>query len=268
MRDTVTVPEVRGRKRAQGAQPIVMITAYDTPSAKIVDESLADIILVGDSLGMVVLGYDNTLAVTMEDMIHHVSAVKRSDPKALLVADMPWMSYHVSVRESVLNAASLIRAGANAVKLEGGQNRLDVIHAINDAEIPVMGHLGLTPQSVNAFGGFKVQAREEATRKRLLEDALAICEAGVFAVVLEGIPSEAAKEVTEAIGVPTIGIGAGPNCDGQVLVFHDLLGYSLGRKPKFVRSYETFAESGIAALALFREDVIEGRYPKEAESYK
>src|SRR5688572_16417423 len=201
-----------------------MVTAYDAPTARLADAADVDLLLVGDSLAMVVLGYDDTLSVTVDDMVHHTAAVARTAPRALVVADLPWMSYHVSAEDTVRNAATLVRAGATAVKLEGGAKRVPMVRAIVDAEIPVMGHIGLTPQSVHALGGFKVQGREASAVRTMLDDAQALVEAGVFAIVLEAVPDEVARMVTEAVPVPTIGIGAGPHCDGQVLVFHDLLG--------------------------------------------
>jgi 3-methyl-2-oxobutanoate hydroxymethyltransferase len=258
-------PAIRARK-GEGT-PLVMLTAYDTPSARIADEAGVDIILVGDSVAMVVLGYEDTLSVTIDDIAHHTAAVARAKPKAMVVADMPWMSYHVSREETVRNAAALLRAGASAVKLEGGSKRLDMIGAILDAEIPVMGHLGLTPQSVHMMGGFKVQAKEFDAARLLLDDAVALAEAGCFSIVLECVPDAVATMVTEAVPVPTIGIGAGANCDGQVLVFHDLLGLNPGRPPKFVRRYADLRGDAITAVAAFADDVRSGRYPSEAETY-
>ncbi|HLF40764.1 MAG TPA: 3-methyl-2-oxobutanoate hydroxymethyltransferase [Acidimicrobiia bacterium] len=259
-------PAIRARK-GDGSR-LVMVTAYDAPSARIVDDAGADVILVGDSVAMVVLGYDDTLQVTVDDMAHHVAAVARAKPRALVVADMPWMSYHVSRDDTVRNAAALVRAGAGAVKLEGGHKRLDSIAAILDAEIPVMGHLGLTPQSVHMLGGYRVQAKEFDAARLLVEDAIALAEAGCFSIVLECVPDAVAKMVTEAVPVPTIGIGAGTHCDGQVLVFHDLLGLNGdGRQPKFVRRYAALRVDATAAVARFADDVRTGRYPSEAESY-
>ncbi|HEV7863187.1 MAG TPA: 3-methyl-2-oxobutanoate hydroxymethyltransferase [Acidimicrobiia bacterium] len=266
MSAATAAPAIRARKG--DGTPLVMVTAYDAPSARIVDDAGADIILVGDSVAMVVLGYDDTLSVTVDDMAHHTAAVARAKPKALVVADMPWMSYHVSREETVRNAARLLRAGASAVKLEGGRKRLDMVAAILDAEIPVMGHLGLTPQSVHMLGGFKVQAKEFDAARALLDDAVALAEAGCFSIVLECVPDAVATMVTEAVPVPTIGIGAGPHCDGQVLVFHDLLGLNGGRAPKFVRRYADLKGDATAAVARFADDVRAGRYPSEAESYQ
>jgi 3-methyl-2-oxobutanoate hydroxymethyltransferase len=244
-----------------------MLTAYDAPGARMADEAGVDIILVGDSLAMVVLGYDDTLQVTVADMAHHVAAVARAKPRPLVVGDLPWMSYHVSVDDTVRNAAELIRAGAQAVKLEGGRKRLPMIEAIIDAEVPVMGHLGLTPQSMHAMGGFKVQGREQSAAVALVDDAVALEEAGCFAIVLEGVPDEVARMVTDAVTIPTIGIGAGSHCDGQVLVYHDVLGIEDRITPKFVRRYADIKQQSVAALGQFADDVRTGRFPDHAESY-
>lgn len=266
-RRPVTVPIVRGRKASAGADPLVMVTAYDAPAARIVDEAGVDLILVGDSLAMVVLGYEDTLQVTTADIAHHVGAVARAKPRALVVADLPWLSYHVSVQDTVCNAAMLVRAGAQAVKLEGGRKRLRMIEALVDAEIPVMGHLGLTPQSVHSMGGFKVQGRDSQSAMALVADAKAVAHAGCFAIVLEGVPEEVARLVTAAVDVPTIGIGAGPGCDGQVLVFHDLLGLEDRVAPKFVRRYADLKARSVEAVTAFADDVRTGRFPGPAESY-
>jgi 3-methyl-2-oxobutanoate hydroxymethyltransferase len=263
----VTAPAVAARKVRAGADPLVMITAYDAPGARMVDESGADLILVGDSVAMVVLGYDDTLSVTVDDLAHHTAAVARTKPNALIVADLPWLSYHVSSEETVRNAATLIRAGAQAVKLEGGTKRVPMIEAIVDAEIPVMGHLGLTPQSVHAMGGFKVQAKQSGAALALVQDAKALQAAGCFAIVLEGVPDEVARMVTDAVDVPTIGIGAGAHCDGQVLVFHDVLGIEDRMAPKFVRRYANLKAEAVAALAAYGSDVRSGDFPSAAESY-
>ncbi len=262
-----TVPEVRARKVRDGAVPLVMVTAYDAPGARMVDAAGADLILVGDSVAMVVLGYDDTLQVTVADLAHHTAAVARARPSALVVGDLPWLSYHTSVPDAVRNAAVLVRAGARAVKLEGGAKRVAVVEAIVDAEIPVMGHIGLTPQSVHAMGGFKVQGRDTESITALLRDAKALEAAGVFAIVLEGVPAEVAAVVTETVGVPTIGIGAGPSCDGQVLVLHDVLGLEERPGPRFVRRYANLGADGIAALRAFAADVRGGAFPTAAESY-
>jgi len=263
----LTAPAVRARKTRAGSDPLVMVTAYDAPGARIVDEAGVDLILVGDSVAMVVLGYDDTLQVTVADMAHHVGAVARAKPRPLIVGDLPWMSYHVSLDDTVRNAAALIKAGAQAVKLEGGAKRVAAIEAIIDAEIPVMGHLGLTPQSVNAMGGYKVQGREQSAALGLIEDARALEAAGCFAVVLEGVPDEVARMVTDAIDIPTIGIGAGPHCDGQVLVFHDVLGIEDRITPKFVRRYADLKSQAVEALSAFAADVRTARFPAHAESY-
>ena len=274
---SVTVPSVRARKARAGADPLVMVTAYDAPGARMVAEGGADLILVGDSVAMVVLGYDDTLSVTIDDLAHHTAAVARGlrswAPAAegarapLVVGDLPWLSYHVSTEDAVRNAAALIRAGAQAVKLEGGAKRVPVVEAIVDAEIPVVGHLGLTPQSVHAMGGFRVQAKDTEAALRLVEEAKALQVAGCFAIVLEGVPDQVAAMVTDALDVPTIGIGAGPGCDGQVLVFHDLLGLEDRVAPRFVRRYADLRSDGIAALHAFAADVRSGAFPSAAESY-
>ena len=263
----ITVPAVRARKVRDGGDPLVMVTAYDAPGARIVDEGGADLILVGDSVAMVVLGYDDTLQVTTADMAHHVGAVARAKPRALVVGDLPWMSYHLSPADAVTNAATLIRAGASCVKLEGGRKRRPVVEALIDAEIPVMGHLGLTPQSVNAMGGYKVQGRQRDAAMELVAEAEALTAAGCFAIVLEGVPDEVARMVTEAVEVPTIGIGAGPHCDGQVLVFHDLLGIEDRITPKFVRRYAALKHDAVLAVGAFAADVRTGRFPSHDESY-
>lgn len=255
----ITVPAIRATKKVRR---IAMLTAYDYPTARIVDGSGADIALVGDSLAMVVLGHPDTLSVTVEEMLHHTRAAARGTSRALLVGDMPWLSYHLSLDEAVRNAAAFIRAGAQAVKVEGGKpSRIARVRAILDAEIPVMGHVGLTPQSVNVFGGFKVQGKGADAAKRLVDEAMALDDAGCFAIVLECVPAELAAWITDSVSVPTIGIGAGPDCDGQVLVFHDLLGLYDGHTPKFVRRYAEAGKSMSEAVARFVEDVVEGRFP-------
>ncbi|MGH9225052.1 MAG: 3-methyl-2-oxobutanoate hydroxymethyltransferase [Acidimicrobiales bacterium] len=264
MAQHVTVPVVRARK---GGAPLVMVTAYDAPGARIAADAGADVILVGDSLGMVVLGYEDTLQVTLADMVHHTAAVARARPPSLVVADLPWMTYHLSPEETVRNAAELIRAGAHAVKLEGGARRVPMVEALVRAEIPVMGHIGLTPQSVHVMGGYKVQGQQADTAAALIDDALALAGAGCFAIVLEGIPAEVARAVTAAVAVPTIGIGAGPWCDGQVLVFHDLLGLEDRVLPRFVRRYASLKSDAVDAIKAFAEDVRARRFPSGAESY-
>lgn len=262
-----TVPALRARKVRTGAEPLVMLTAYDAPGARVADEAGVDLILVGDSLAMVVLGYDDTLQVSIEDMVHHTAAVARARPRPLVVADMPWLSYHVSVEETVRNAARLIRAGAEAVKLEGGTKRVPMVEAIVGSEIPVMGHIGLTPQSLHAMGGFKVQGRSKDAATTLIEDAKALEDSGVFSIVLEGVPDEVAHMLTDAVSVPTIGIGAGAHCDGQVLVYHDVLGLQDRLIPKFVRRYADLKAASVTAVAAFAEDVRAGRFPSAEESY-
>ena len=267
MSKPVTAPDIRAHKVRDGRDPLVMVTAYDAPGARIADEAGVDLILVGDSVAMVVLGYEDTLQVTIDDLAHHTAAVARAKPRPLIVGDLPWMSYHVSTEETVRNAAQLVRAGAGAVKLEGGQKRLPMIEAILDAEMPVMGHLGLTPQSVKAMGGFKVQAKAHQAALDLVKDAKALAHAGCFAIVLEGVPTEVARMVTDEVDVPTIGIGAGPDCDGQVLVFHDLLGIEDRISPKFVRRYGALKDDMVGAMAHFADDVRTGAFPDDSESY-
>jgi 3-methyl-2-oxobutanoate hydroxymethyltransferase len=262
----VTVPAIRAMKSQQ--QRIGMLTAYDYPSAKIADAAGADILLVGDSLGMVVLGYPDTLSVTVDDMLHHTRAVVRGTQRALVVGDMPYLSYHVSVEESVRNAGRFIQAGAQAIKIEGGKpSRIKTISAILDAEIPVMGHIGLTPQSVNAFGGFKLQGKNADDARRLIDEALALEQAGCFSLVLECVPAELAAFITQRLTIPTIGIGAGAKCDGQVLVYHDVLGLYDGHTPKFVRKYAHAAADLQNALTHFLSDVRDGSFPNDAESF-
>jgi 3-methyl-2-oxobutanoate hydroxymethyltransferase len=262
----VTVPTLRAAKRRAGHAPLVMVTAYDTPGARIADAAGVDLILVGDSVANNVLGYPDTLRVTVTDMAHHTAAVARAEPEALIVGDLPWMSYHLDPVDTVRNGATLVRAGAQAVKLEGGANRVPMIEALVAAEIPVMGHLGLTPQSVNAMGGYRVQARDDAAAHALAVDAKALVAAGCFAMVLEGVPEKVGAAITESIDVPTIGIGAGPACDGQVLVFHDLLGFN-ETVPKFVRRYAELGTAAVAAVAAYAADVRAGTFPADAESY-
>jgi 3-methyl-2-oxobutanoate hydroxymethyltransferase len=271
---TNTVPAIRARKVRDGGDPLVMVTAYDAPGARQAHAAGVDLILVGDSLAMVVLGYDDTLAVSVDDIAHHTGAVHRGlrastaeGPAPLVVGDLPWMSYHTGVADAVRNAAALVRAGAQAVKLEGGRKRLPVIEAIVDAEVPVMGHLGLTPQSVHAMGGFKVQGRQHDAALALRDDAKALAAAGCFAIVLEGVPNEVARMVTAAVDVPTIGIGAGGDTDGQVLVYHDLLGLEDRMAPKFVRRYAELGAASVAALQAFADDVRAGRFPADDETY-
>ena len=262
----VTVPAIRAMK---GKARIGMLTAYDYPSGKIADAAGTDIVLVGDSLGMVVLGHPDTLSVTVEEMLHHTRAVARGVTRALIVGDMPYLSYHVSTEESVRNAGMFIRAGAHAVKIEGAKaSRIGVIEAILDAEIPVMGHIGLTPQSVNALGGFKLQGKNADHARRMIEEAVALERAGCFSIVLECVPTELAAMITEQVRIPTIGIGAGPSCDGQVLVYHDVLGIYDGHTPKFVRRYANAARDMQTALEAYLADVRSGAFPdEEKESF-
>ena len=265
-RAKLTAPAIVEMKRR--GDPIVVVTAYDHPMARLADQAGVDILLVGDSLGTVVLGYDSTLPVTVEDILHHTRAVVRARPAALVVADMPFMSYQVSVEQAVRNAGRFIQhGGADAVKLEGGERVAPAIRRLIEIGIPVMGHLGLTPQSVLAFGGYKVQARGEADQERLLREARLLESCGCFSIVLEGIPARLGAEVTRGVSVPTIGIGAGPSCDGQVLVSHDLLGLYLGHTPRFVRRYATLADTVREAFERFRADIKERRFPNERESY-
>jgi 3-methyl-2-oxobutanoate hydroxymethyltransferase len=263
----VTVPSLITRKGS--GQKIVCLTAYDFPTAKILDEAGVDVILVGDSLGMVVLGYENTVPVTMDEMIHHTRAVARAVKRALVVGDMPYFSFHLSPDETIRNASRFLKeAGAAAVKIEGAsKKRLKLVEALVEAEIPVMGHVGLTPQSIYRLGqyGVKGAAAEEAAK--IVEGALNLEKAGAFAVVLESMPMEVAQTVTERIGIPTIGIGAGPHCDGQVLVIHDLLGYSDGYLPKFVRKYADLHGTISRAVGEYAADVRSGRFPDDVTSY-
>jgi 3-methyl-2-oxobutanoate hydroxymethyltransferase len=262
----MTVPAFRARKGT--GTPLVVLTAYDVATTMAAEAGGVDCLLVGDSLGNVILGYGTTLSVTMDEMLHHARAVGRARTRALLVADMPWLSYHLGRKDAVKNAARFVReAGADAVKVEGGAKRLPVIRAILDAEIPVMGHLGLTPQSVLAMGGYKVQGKGASAASVLVEDAKALAGAGVFAIVLEGIPEALAARITEEVDVPTIGIGAGASCDGQVLVIHDLLGMIPGPAPKFVRRYASAHDEHAEAIRRWAEDVRGGSYPDKDESY-
>lgn len=262
-----TVPAIRSTKVSRGDDPLVMVTAYDASAARIVDAAGVDMILVGDSLAMVVLGHEDTLSVTVEEMAHHTAAVARARPAALVVGDLPWLSYHLSTEDTVRNAARLVRAGAQCVKLEGGSKRVPMIEALVDAEIPVMGHLGLTPQSLHAMGGFRVQAKDSEAALALVADAKALEHAGRFVIVLEGVPDAVARLVTEAVDVPTIGIGAGADCDGQVLVYHDLLGMDDRTPPKFVRRYAHQGAAATDAVRAFAADVRSGAFPGQEETY-
>jgi len=265
MVDKVTVPSVRARK---GGSKLTMVTAYDYPSARIVDQAGVDMILVGDSVANVVHGQPDTLTVSLDTMVLHSAAVARARPRALVVGDMPWMTYHVSVEDTVRNAGRMIReGGAEAVKLEGGRKRLPMIEALINTEIPVMGHLGLTPQSVHAMGGYRVQGRAVEEARTMLDDARTLAKAGCFSIVLEGVPDTLAELITNEVEVPTIGIGAGPATDGQVLVFHDLLGLAFGHRPKFVRTYADLTGDAVKALESFIADVQAGRFPSAEETY-
>jgi len=264
--EKVTAPSLRASKERN--ERLVCLTAYDYPTARIVDEAGTDIILVGDSVGNVVLGYGNTVPVTLDEILRHTRAVRRGVQRALLVSDMPYGSYHTGADEAVRNALRLIKeGGAEAVKLEGGRARADLVKRLVDEEIPVMGHIGLTPQSVNKLGGFRVQGKTAATARAILDDARALEEAGAFSIVLELVPREIARLVTESIKIPTIGIGAGAHCDIQVLVLHDLLGLSFGKLPRFVRQYANLQAQMTDAISRFAEDVRTGAYPSDAESY-
>jgi 3-methyl-2-oxobutanoate hydroxymethyltransferase len=262
-RAKVTVPAVRARK---GGEKLTMVTAYDYPTAQIAAEAGIDMILVGDSVANAVHGFDDTLRVTVDMMVMHGAAVARAKPHSLVVVDMPWLSYHVSIEESIRNAGRLVQeGGAESVKLEGA--RPQVVGRIVDAEIPVMAHLGLTPQSVHAMGGYKVQGKALDDARKMIADARALEEAGAFSLVLEGVPDLLAEVITREVSIPTIGIGAGASTDGQVLVFHDVVGLGGGRYPKFVRSYADLRSEAVAALSRYAGDVRSGSFPAEAETY-
>jgi 3-methyl-2-oxobutanoate hydroxymethyltransferase len=269
----VTVPSILERKSAvsttnSSPATITCLTAYDYPTARLLDEAGVDILLVGDSLAMVVLGYESTLPVTLDEMLHHTRAVRRGTRRALLVADMPYGTYHDDPMEAVRHAVRFVKeAGAEAVKIEGGERRMELITRLVEAEIPVMGHIGLTPQSVNAFGGFRVQGKTEEAGDQLLRDARAVEAAGAFAIVLESIPRELAARITAEVRIPTIGIGAGPDCDGQILVINDLLGLSFGHKPKFARRYVDVGAIISQAAQEYCRDVQGGTFPSDDESY-
>jgi 3-methyl-2-oxobutanoate hydroxymethyltransferase len=262
--EKVTVPWVREQK---GKEKITMLTAYDFIFSGLVDEAGTDIILVGDSLGNVMLGYPNTLPVTVDEMIHHTKAVVKGAKRALIVIDMPFMSYHESIEQAIRNAGRMIKeSGAEVVKLEGGARMKDVIRAIVDVDIPVMAHIGLTPQSVHRMGGFKVQGKGGA-EAMLIEDAKAVEEAGAFSVVLEGVPRDTAKKITEMLSIPTIGIGAGPDCDGQVLVLQDLMGLFSGFRPKFVKSYVNLRAEAERGIKSYIDEVKSGAFPDDEHSF-
>jgi 3-methyl-2-oxobutanoate hydroxymethyltransferase len=268
----VTVPDLLQRKNLaidpENRKRITCLTAYDYPTARLMDEAGVDIVLVGDSVGMVMLGYDTTLPLTIEEGLHHTKAVRRGVQRALVVADMPYGSYHGDLSEALRNAMRFVKeAGAEAVKIEGGERRLELISRLTEAEIPVMGHVGLTPQSVNALGGYRVQGKTPATAEQVLRDARSVEAAGAFAIVLEAMPRELAAEITRTVHVPTIGIGAGPDCDGQVLVLHDMLGLTFQEPPKFARRYANLSEVISQAVRQYCEDVQNGAFPSDAESY-
>lgn len=264
--EKITVPFLRRAK--ESGEKLVCLTAYDYPSARIVDEAGVEIILVGDSAANVVLGYENTVPVTMEEMLFAVRAVRRGVKRALLVADMPYGSYHVNADEAVRNALRFVKeTGAEAVKLEGGKSRQDVIRRLTSEEIPVMGHIGLTPQSINRLGGYRLHGKTLDAAQNLIDDARRLEDAGVFSIVLELVPRELAQRITESVLVPTVGIGAGADCDVQVLVLHDLLGLSFGKPARFVRKYADLRETMTAAVQNWARDVKSGEYPKESESF-
>ncbi len=266
-RKKVTVPTLHEMKHS--GEKITMLTAYDYPTSRFLDEAGIDIMLVGDSVGPVVLGYENTLPVTMEEMIHHTKAVVRGREYAHVVFDMPFMSYQEGPEQALRNAGRAIKeTGCDAVKLEGGQNVAAITAAITRMDIQVMGHIGLTPQSIHRMGGFRVQGREEAQREKLIDDARAVEDAGAYSLVIEGVPTEVATEITEKLAIPTIGIGAGPNCDGQVLVFHDMVNSGWGRLAKFVKQYTNVNRSVMRATRAFIKEVREGVFPDEEHSYK
>ena len=268
----ITVPDLMQRKSLSAANPenkkITCMTAYDYPTARLMDEAGVDVVLVGDSMAMVALGYESTLPLTLEEALHHTKAVRRGVQRALVVADMPYGSYHGELNESLRNAMRFVKeAGAEAVKVEGGERRLELIARLTEAEIPVMGHIGLTPQSINALGGYRVQGKTPGTAEQLLRDARSVEAAGAFAIVLEAIPRELAAEITRTLRIPTIGIGAGPDCDGQVLVLHDMLGLTFQDAPKFARRYANIGEIIGNAVREYCADVQNGSFPTDAESY-
>jgi 3-methyl-2-oxobutanoate hydroxymethyltransferase len=267
----VTVPELLQRKSDAAnyqKKKITSLTAYDYPTARLADDAGVDVVLVGDSVAMVALGYESTLPLTLEEALHHTRAVRRGVKRALLVADMPFGTYHGDANEALRNAVRFVKeAGAEAVKVEGGERRLEVIARLVEAEIPVMGHVGLTPQSVHAIGGYRVQGKTASASEQLLRDARAVEAAGAFAIVLEGIPRELAAEITRSVRIPTIGIGAGPDCDGQILVLHDMIGMTFQAPPKFARRYANVGEAISQAVREYCADVQNGNFPSDAESY-
>jgi 3-methyl-2-oxobutanoate hydroxymethyltransferase len=262
----VTINSIQEKK--QQGTPITCLTAYDYATSRLVDQAGIDMILVGDSLAMVVLGYENTLPITVDEMLHHTRAVRRGVKRALVIADMPYASYQVDEKQAVENAARFVKdGGAEAVKIEGGEKRVSLVHRLLDAEIPVMGHVGLTPQSLNVMGGYRVQGKTMNAIERLVKDAVALDRAGAFSIVLEGIPREVARIITEEVESPTIGIGAGPDCDGQVLVFHDILNLTDREPAKFVRQYADATALITGAVAQFKADVEAKTFPADSESY-
>src|SRR5437870_10196071 len=264
--EKVSAPSLRASK--QRGERLVCLTAYDYPTARLVDEAGIDVILVGDSLGNVVLGYGNTVPVTLDEILIHLKAVRRAVQRALLVADMPYGSFHTGADDAVRNALRLVKeGGAEAIKLEGGHKRVQLVKRLVDEEIAVMGHIGLTPQSINKLGAYRVQGKTAVAARQLLDDALALEDAGAFAIVLEVVPREIAKLITETVSIPTIGIGAGVHCDIQVLVLHDMLGLSFGKLARFVRPYANLHEVMTEAVTRYADDVRSGTYPSEAESY-
>ena len=267
----ITVPDLLQRKTLAANSPnkkITCLTAYDYPTARLLDEAGVDVVLVGDSVAMVALGYESTLPLTLKESLHHTKAVRRGVQRALVVADMPYGSYHGDISESLHNAMRFVKeAGAEAVKVEGGERRLELIARLTEAEIPVMGHVGLTPQSVNALGGYRVQGKTPGTAEQVLRDARSVEAAGAFAIVLEAMPRELAAEITRTVRIPTIGIGAGPDCDGQILVLHDMLGLTFREPPKFARQYANLGGSILEAVKQYCADVQSGSFPSDAESY-
>lgn len=267
IKDKVTTVKLTEMKKQ--AEKIAMLTAYDFSMAQLLNEAAVDVLLVGDSVGMVRLGYDNTLPVTVDDIVYHCKAVRRGNSRALLVADMPFMSYEMHPEDAVANAGRLVKeGGAEAVKIEGGSEFIGAIRAIITAKIPVMGHIGLTPQSINQLGGFKVQGRSDETAAKLIETARSLESAGIFALVLECVPAALAAEITRSVSIPTIGIGAGPDCDGQVLVTEDVLGMFTGFRPKFVKRYAELATEIKSAVEQYRTDVKAGTFPADEHTYK
>ena len=265
-RPKVTTPQIRNSK---GGPKLTMVTAYDYPSARIADEAGVDMILVGDSVANVVHGHQTTLPIDLDTMVLHTAAVVRALPRALIIADLPWLTYHVSIEDTIRNAGRLVReGGAEALKLEGGRKRVPMVSALVDTEIPVMGHIGLTPQSVHAMGGYRVQGKMVEQARGLIADAQALEVAGIFALVLEGVPGLVAEIITKELSIPTIGIGAGASTDGQVLVLHDILGLAYGHQPRFVRRFADLHGEGVRAVAGFRSAVESGQFPNESETYE